>query len=156
MKNRFFTTVGFAILVTILPPVVVGQSNERIDELLQQVPAEQGHTAYMVLTTAGILSDQVSAVGAFRHAQQLGFLAQDSSPEDPVSFGLFAYLLLQTFEIPGGAMYRAFPGPRYAAREVVAQGWSRQRRTPRERIDGETVMRILSVYYNQAEQGGAR
>jgi hypothetical protein len=39
---------------------------------------------------------------------------------------------------------------------VVARQWSRQRRTPRELIDGETVMRILSVYYNQAVAGGTR
>jgi hypothetical protein len=156
MKNRIFTTVGLAILVILVPFPVAGQSNERVDELLRQVPAEQGHVAYMVLTTAGILNDQVSAGGAFRHAQQVGLLPPDNAPDDPVTFGLFAHLMLEAFSIPGGAMYRAFPGPRYAAREVVARQWSRQRRTPRELIDGETVMRILSVYYNQAVAGGTR
>lgn len=75
-----------------------------------------------------------------------------SAPE-PVRFGDLAYLLMESFDESGGVMYALLPGPRYATREVVFQGWSRVRRSPRETLSGREVVQFLSVYLN--ERGGS-
>jgi hypothetical protein len=131
-----------------------GQSNDRIDELLAQDPAEAGHTAYLVLTAAGLIDEDASPSEAARYAVSEEMLAADIGASDATTFGAFSYLLTRSFDIPGGVMYRIAPGPRYAAREVVYQRWSRQRRETGELINGETVIRILSVYLN--DEGGAQ
>lgn len=146
-----------ALAVTVLmTATVAAQSNERIDELLAQDPATLGHTSYVILSAAGIVSETVSPQQALDAARTSGLVAADATAETPATFGDAAYLLMRSFGISGGVMYRIIPGPRYAAREVVFQGWSRTRRAPGDAVSGEAVLRILSVYLNEAaeERGG--
>jgi len=143
-------------LVSLLLSVVAGygQSNDRIDELLVQDPAQTGHVAYLLLSAAGLIDDQYDPETALTYASEQGLLPGRVDATDAVTFGRYSYLLTQAFDVPGGVMYRLLPGPRYAAREVVYQQWSRKRRSPSELIDGETAVRILSVYLN--ETGGTQ
>ncbi|MFO8041791.1 MAG: hypothetical protein R6U25_01205 [Alkalispirochaeta sp.] len=146
-----------AILVTLLlfvSGMLSAQSNQEIDRLLAQDPAQLGHVAYLVLTAAGIVEEGASPGEALTAAQQRNLLPAEARVVDAVQFGQFSYLLTDSFGVPGGLMYRLIPGPRYAAREVVYQGWSRSRRAPGEELSGDAVARIMSVYLNQ--EGGAR
>jgi hypothetical protein len=128
---------------------IAAQSNERIDELLNQDPATLGHTSYLVLSAAGDVPEDASPASALETAKEQGWVPADAVADDPVRFGRFSYLLTGAFDVPGGVMYRVFPGPRYAAREVAFQGWSLQRRPARELIGGEIVVRTLSTYLNE-------
>ena len=143
----------FAVALCVTAPAW-SQSNDRIDVLLAQDPAETGSSAYLVLTAAGLIDDTFSPSQAVDYAISQGMLPEGTGLDEATTFGRFSYLLTRSFEIPGGVMYRLVPGPRYAAREVVFQGWSRKRRDTGEPIDGETAMRILSVYLN--DQGRSR
>ena len=134
--------------------LLAAQSNERIDQLLTQDPAQLGHTAYLVLSAAGTIDEDVSPAEAVAAAKDAGLLPAGARGDTPTRFGDFAYLLTGSFGVPGGVMYRLVPGPRYAAREVVFQGWSRTRRSAGEIISGDVVARVLSVYLN--EEGGER
>lgn len=141
-------------LLLILPGALFAQSNEQIDRLLSQDPAQVGQAAYLVLTAAGLIEEDSSAGEALVAAQERGLVSAQGQVDDPLQFGQFAYMLTDSFGVSGGLMYRLIPGPRYAAREVVYQGWSRSRRAPGEEISGNVVARIVSVYLNQ--EGGAR
>ncbi len=157
MKSKVFVPILAILLGTVVAVGVSAQSNERLDELLNQDPATSGHAAYLVLTAAGLVDESVSPEEAFRAARQQGFFPADATADGPITFGRYSYLLMETFGVPGGVMYRIFPGPRYAAREVVYKGWSRTRRSPGQEVTGDAVARILSVYLNtRAQQGGAR
>ncbi len=148
------TIILCAAMLFLLGGMAVGQSNERIDELLRQGVAEAGHGAYLVLTAAGAVPESADPGEALAAAQEAGLLPGRMERTDLLSFGQFAYLLTESFGVPGGVMYRVLPGPRYAAREVVYQGWSRKRRAPSDPIAGESLVRIVSVYLN--ETGGAQ
>lgn len=146
MKKHLFL-VSMLFFIVVLP--ASGQSNERIDELIAQNPAESGHVAYIVLAAAGIVDENDSPDDAVGTAISEGLLPEGSLSEYPITFGRFSFLLTESFGVPCGVMYRLLPGPRYAAREVVYRQWSRKRRSPTDLIDGETVVRILSVYLNE-------
>ena len=141
-------------LLLFIPGILLAQSNDEIDRLLSQDPAQAGQTAYLVLTAAEVIDDTTTPGQALVAAQERGLLSEEARVDDAVRFGEFAYLLTDSFGIPGGLMYRLIPGPRYAAREVVYQGWSRSRRAPGEELSGNAAVRIMSVYLNQ--EGGAR
>ena len=140
--------IGLIVMGSALVPLSA-QSNARIDELLAQPTATLGHTAYLVLSAAGRIEEDLSVGSAVREAQALGMIAEGATASDIVTFGQFSHLLMESFAVRGGVLYRLFPGPRYAAREVVFHKWSRSDRSPREELSGEEVMRILSVYVNK-------
>lgn len=142
---RLLLTVALALAAF---TTATAQSNQRIDELLTQDPAQLGHTAYLVLSAAGSIPEDSSPDDAIAAAREAGLVRSGAAAGDAVSFGAFSYLLTGAFDVPGGVMYRLLPGPRYAAREVIFQGWSRSRRSPREELSGDVVVRILSVYLN--------
>ncbi|MFW5828444.1 MAG: hypothetical protein ACOCU4_10140 [Alkalispirochaeta sp.] len=141
-------------LLLFVPGILLAQSNDQIDRLLSQEPATVGSAAYLVLTAAEIIAEDATEAQAVSVAQERGVISPDARPGDTITFGVFAYLLTDSFGIPGGLMYRLIPGPRYAAREVVYQGWSRLRRATGEEMSGDAVARIMSVYLNQ--EGGSR
>ena len=130
------------------------QSNQMVDALLEQDPAQLGHTTYLILSAAGIIPEAADAAVALVAAQERGWIPAGATAGDATTFGALAHLLMEAFEEEGGVMYRFFPGPRYAAREIAYQGWARRRRPPGERIGGEVVVRIVSVYLNS--QGGSQ
>lgn len=150
-KKLLWCTAAIAVLTA---GGASAQSINRIDELLRQDPATNGHGAYLVLTAAGVIDEELSPAAAFSRAQEAGLFRDQDESDGDLTFGRLSYLLMESFGVSGGVMYRVFPGPRYAAREVVYQRWSRTRRAPRQRIDGETVMRVVSVYLNAAAQSG--
>jgi hypothetical protein len=113
-----------------------------------------GQAAYLVLSAAGLIDEDASPGEALVAAQERGLVSAEGRADDAIRFGEFAYMLTDSFDVSGGLMYRLIPGPRYAAREVVYQGWSRTRRAPGETLSGDVVVRIMSVYLNQ--EGGAQ
>lgn len=152
LTRRHAVILGAFLLL--VPGALFAQSNEQIDRLLSQDPAQVGQAAYLVLTAAGLIEEDSSAGEALVAAQERGLVSAQGQVDDPLQFGQFAYMLTDSFGVSGGLMYRLIPGPRYAAREVVYQGWSRTRRAPGEKLSGDTVVRIMSVYLN--EEGGAQ
>lgn len=155
MYSTLCTRSGALRLLLLLTAVgsLAAQSNERIDELLAADPAPAGHAAYLVLTAAGTVGEDTSPAEALSTAQEAGLMSIGLSAPEPVRFGDLAYLLMESFDESGGVMYALLPGPRYATREVVFQGWSRVRRSPRETLSGREVVQFLSVYLN--ERGGS-
>ncbi|MFW5694969.1 MAG: hypothetical protein ACOCYB_07355 [Alkalispirochaeta sp.] len=150
--RRLAAILGMVVLF--VPGILRAQSNEEIDRLLSQDSAQTGSAAYLVLTAAGIIEEDATPAQAVSVAQERGVLSAEARPDQPIRFGEYAYLLTDSFGIPGGLMYRLIPGPRYAAREVVYQGWTRSRRAVGEELSGDAVARIMSVYLNQ--HGGGR
>jgi hypothetical protein len=155
MNKKILVPVLVLLLSGLIAGTVAAQSADRIDELLGQNPAQSGHVAYLVLAAAGIVPEGASPAEALRTAQDQGLMPAGTAAADPVTFGRYSYLFMESFGVTGGVMYRIIPGPRYAAREVVYQRWTRTRRASGERISGETAMRILSVYLNRPGRGGA-
>jgi len=154
MKKGISRRLIVIVLIVGVGSILSAQSNERIDELLNQKTAQAGHVSYLLLTASGAVSEDATPQQALDMAVEAGRLPRGMAPTDPVTFGQYSHIMMGTFGIPGGVMYRIISGPRYAAREVVYQGWSRKRRAPGDAISGDAAVRILSVYLN--ERGGAQ
>jgi hypothetical protein len=154
MVTPHIRRIAVVLLIGVGAATLAAQSNERVDELLGQNPAELGHTAYLVLSAAGVVDETATPEEALRSAAAAGLVRSGADVTAATDFGDLSYLMMEAFGEAGGVMYRILPGRRYASREVVYQGWSRTRYAQGEELDGESVVRILSVYLN--DRGGDR
>lgn len=133
------------LLFAIVSPIVPAQSNETLDTILGREVARTGEALYMVFLASGRGTDAESQQDVY---QRIGrdWSRWGLSPRAavaPITFGEYAHVLMQAFDIPGGVMYRLAPGPRYAAREVVYRGFARGPRTANRPLSGEEMLRIL-------------
>ena len=119
------------------------QSNEVLDELLEREEASFGEASYLVLVAVDRLPEEASLAEATAALPEQGWTIRLRDPEEPVRLGEYAYLLMQAFEVKGGIMYRVFPGPRYAARELAYLKIVRGNAAPSRRLSGEDLMQIL-------------
>jgi len=137
--------LAIAVTLTFLAAAsAFGQSNQIMDELLAQTPATVGHAAYMVLVASGQLSEDQTVTQAYQKVDWAGLGLQPAGAQAPLHMGTYAQLLLASLDIPGGVMYHLFPGPRYAAHEVVYRGFISGDRSPGRVLSGEEALQMLS------------
>jgi hypothetical protein len=121
----------------------LAQSNELLDAFLQDRATSFGQAAYLVLTAANrIPEDSTPAQAAAALAGQ-GWQIPQRAAEDPITLGEYSYLLMQAFELNGGLMYRVFPGPRYAGRELAYLQLVKGDASPYRTFSGEEAIGIL-------------
>ena len=119
------------------------QSAKEVDLLLSDPRVSYARAARYILPAAGILSASASESDAFKAALEQGWLPDGADPAAPIRLDESAYLILRAFSLEGGLMYRLFPGPRYAYRELVYRQFIQGRRDPAQPVPGERLVRIL-------------
>lgn len=132
--------------------VLPAQSNQLIDRMLEDEGADAADATYLVLLSAGIIDESASTADALSYARREGWLPEAVEGGETITFGVFAYLIMEAHGESGGIMYTVIPGPRYAAREANFQEWSVERRSQDEEISGETAIRILGNYLASKEE----
>ncbi len=142
---------GALILGAIVIAPVFGQSNEVIDSILAEDTATVGQAAYLAVVGSEGSDGEIVPTEAYQIAVDSGWINSSVGAEDPVTFGQFAHMMMQAFDERGGVMYRIMPGPRYAAREFVAQRWTLQPLTPGQYVAGELLLRITGNYVERKE-----
>lgn len=119
------------------------QSAKEMDLLLADPGVTYGRAARYILPAAGILPAAASESDAFKAALERGWLPDGADPAAPIRLDESAYLILRAFSLEGGLMYRLFPGPHYAYRELVYRQFIQGRRDPAQGLPGERLVRIL-------------
>lgn len=142
MKRRFFLLLLFGSVLIGLP----AQSNQLVDRMLEDEGADVADAVYMVLLSGDVIEESASPGEAVNYARQQGWLPEEVTGDDTITFGRFAFLIMQVHGERGGIMYSLIPSPRYAAREAVFKEWSLRSLPPGEEISGETAVRVLGNY----------
>ena len=145
------TLVLYLVLLLAVATFATAQSNETIDEILQQDPATVGSAAYLALSAADLMHDDSTPEKAVEIAMEAGWLDPELTADSPATFGIAAHLLMQSFEVRGGLMYLIAAGPRYAAREFVYRQWVPDHHSPREVISGEFLLRMTGSFLDNQE-----
>ncbi len=128
------------------------QSNAFLDEFLEIEQAPLGDTIRLTLTAARAIPENGSTDQALAVIENKGWSIDTADNARPVSLGTFCYLLMRSFNIPGGIMYRIFPGPRYAARELDYLGMIPGSTNPARSVSGEEVIRMLGTVLDWQER----
>lgn len=143
MRTHHLSLSLVALLAASAAGAAWGQSNEVIDSLLSEQEATLAKTAYLVLAASGAIEDSQTVDQAFTALQGLPWGFAAATPDQVVTFGSCSYLIMRAFEVRGGLMYRLFPGPRYAARELAYRDAYRGRTSPGHVLSGREVADIL-------------
>jgi hypothetical protein len=121
-----------------------GQSNELLDVLFEEPATTLGQAAYLVLTASGRIPDDSTPADAAASLATQGWAVPERSADEPLTLGEYSYLLMQAFELKGGVMYRIFPGPRYAGRELAYLELIKGDTSPYRTFSGEEAIGVLA------------
>jgi len=142
-----------ALFVGILSGLAA-QSNDRLDELLGQVPARLDSTLYLLLASGSLISEDATPAAALSESIGTGLVAPDRHPDEPVSIQELSFLVMKTQKFEGGLEWRLLPSPRAAYRELAYHGLVNTSAGPERHVAGEEVIRTLNAV--RAYQGGER
>lgn len=120
-----------------------GQSNQVLDDLLAEERASLGKAAYLVLTAAGVAEEGRSVEEAFALLREKPWGFSASSPEETLTLGSYASMVMHAFGMRGGLMYSLFPGKRYAAREFAYRGFLQGNTSPGRVLSGRDAVHAL-------------
>ena len=144
----------FLFLVLLFESVTLGaQSNALLDVLLEEKQASFGNTVYLALAAADIIEETASPSQASVILEQQDWGILRKEVDEPITLGEMSFLYMKTFKIRGGLLYRLFPGPRYAARELAYMGFVDGSSSAYRIPSGEEAVRILG---DVLEWGGGR
>jgi hypothetical protein len=145
---------GLAAVFAILCSVTLhAQANDTIDRLLDEKQALFGDAAAVILSAAGLVAEDIAPGEAAAAVATAKLLAKNPLPDQPVTLGQVCLLIMRTQGVSGGLFYTLFPSPRYAARELAAQGLIKGNTHPARVISGEEVMWILAAVLNWRGKG---
>ncbi|NBF39082.1 MAG: hypothetical protein GVY14_01580 [Spirochaetes bacterium] len=152
---------ALVVLLTLLPAgIMLGQSADRIDTILESPVLSIGDAAYLATLSAGVIDPQQDAAAAVGMLRALAAGAEhrdryaDRDLESDATLGDFSYMLMLSHDLSGGFWYGFFPGPRYALREmrwrriVAGQNYALQP------LDGERALRMITRILETMEDRG--
>jgi hypothetical protein len=143
----------FALLaVSVLP--AAAQSNQVLDRLLEQPRAPFGAAACLVLSASGLIASESTEQQALEFLGRKNWRLRARDPQEPIRLGEYCYLIMKSFDLNGGFMYRMIPGPRYAARELAYLGFVRGKAHSARYPTGQEAVQILSSVLDR-EGGGS-
>jgi len=81
-----------------------------------------GSSIRLVGTAAGTLQPEISSDAARTALQKLRFRLPQAADSAAITYGGFAFLVTQIFDLRGSVAYGLFPGPRSAFDELQSRG----------------------------------
>jgi hypothetical protein len=155
MRTTCTWIVAFVSVVcsAVCPATLHAQANDTIDRLLDEKQALFGDAAAVILSAAGLVPEDATPGEAAAAVAAQKLLGTPPLPEAPVTLGQVCLLIMRTQGISGGLFYRLFPSPRYAARELAAQGLLKGNTHPLRVISGEEVMWVLAAVLDWRGKG---
>ena len=139
-------------LIVVLP--AIGQTAERIEEVLAQDELRVGSAGYIAAASGGLVADDASAGEALAALAELGFPQDRVTEDDVVRLDQFAYMLMLAHGRAGGLLYAVLPGPRYAFRELRYERVIRGGGDPNDPLSGSRALRIVGRILDIVEAEG--
>ncbi len=118
MKRAWLAVV---VLLAAASPLF-GQYGVIVHGVAGQGQLTVGESIRLVGTACGSLRPEIGADEARAILQKLGVKLPAGADDSPVTFGGYAYLVTQLFDLRGSVGYGLFPGPRSAFSELQERG----------------------------------
>jgi hypothetical protein len=147
------TALWICVVLAIAAGVAVAQSNEVIDEILDQEQATFGQAAYIAFLAAGEAPEDASVEEVYEGIAWTDWNLDQKGVDDPVTLGEFSYLVMENLGIQGGLMYRMIPGPRYAARELEYLDFFLGSGSPNRAVSGQEMLHVMGQALAFTEDG---
>ena len=139
-------SICIAVTACLIASASFGQAAHRIDKILETQKATFGQAAYLILTASENGSDGIDFETAFEQfkTKNQDWLPNTVTAEDAIPAQTYAFLLMKAFNIKGGMMYRIYPCPRYAYRDLRYLAIIQGKNNPEALITGASMLQIFS------------
>lgn len=119
------------------------QSAEKISQIITTQKTTYAQAAYLAATFQDD-SESLDEAAAFTAMVDAGFLKANCSADEPIPLKKLAKLYMQVTGIRGGLFYSIFHTPRYAYRELKAQGIIPEKADPSQPVSGRDTIAVLN------------
>ena len=138
--------ICIVVTLCLIAAASFGQSAQRVDTILETAEATFGQATYLIRTALNDDADETDFNTAFdRFKSEHQNLIRDSiTAEDVIPTKTYAFLLMKAFDIKGGMMYRIYPCPRYAYRDLRYLAVIQGKNNPNAPMTGASMLQILS------------
>jgi hypothetical protein len=143
--------LSLAALCALFATPAFGQSIDFMDRVSGSPSIAYGDAAYLVLVATDNIAENAGTVRSLDLAKQNKWVKPSIAPETPISLDSYSYLLMRSFGLKGGLMYRMLPGPRYAFHELVALGVIQGDYDPADKVDGALAVRMIGRVFEIVE-----
>jgi hypothetical protein len=128
---------------------------EELDALLAAKSVTYGQAARFILDAADLLPEGSADAEerAFAIAKERGWVPDNAGAHTPIRLSGAALMVMGSFNIKGGLMYRAFKNPRYAYRELVYLKVIQGRTEPGFTVSGERLMAVIGRALDHTGRG---
>lgn len=144
------------IIVSLFMLAVQAQTADFVTEMIDTKSAANGQLCYMSAVYQGFIADTDSyqaAVTALYKAGQIPYLLDK---DGPVYYINAAFVFSELWHISGGLMFRITGGsPRYAFRQMKADGVIPQDADPRKKLSGQELMNLYTDCVRKYGEEGA-
>lgn len=144
MQQKNVLTAALAVLIGLsISGVATAQDNSVIDAILAEDELTYRNASYLLLSADGTPPGETEIGSAH-------------PPDHTLNLGEYSLMVMQTFDIPGGAMYTFTGMPRYAARELAFRDIIQGRAYPTMKLSGGRALRIVGRVLTLQEEGRLR
>ncbi|MDR1286165.1 MAG: hypothetical protein LBK08_01010 [Treponema sp.] len=141
--------LALVVIFTAGAVTVRGETAADMERLLDAGEITCGEAAYFTLASTEDDPPQGRAA-AFALAAGRGMFPKNAEQDGPLTMGGLSLLMMKTFNLKGGLMYRLFPGVRYAYREMTRQGFLEGRAYPNLKVSGGQFLLVLGTFLSRS------
>jgi hypothetical protein len=135
----------------LLAAALFAQTGDEVEQLLELDAITYEQAAWFLLRVADIPAQD--AAQAFTSAKERKWLGTNVRADGEARLDGVALLLMRSFSINGGALFRITKTPHYAYRELVYKNIIQGRSDPSMKVSGSEFLFIISRALNFLEQG---
>ena len=147
--KRIFLFIGACLLLAspIIAPGAFAQTAAELETLLHADAVSYGQAASFVLRAA----DVAASGSAFDYAAGQNWLPAAATQDTVAKLSGVSLLVMQAFNIKGGAFYTLIRTPHYAYRELLQQNIIQGRADPDMAVSGDLLLFIVNRALEQKE-----
>ncbi|HTP59781.1 MAG TPA: hypothetical protein VMM82_12745 [Spirochaetia bacterium] len=129
------------------------QYGQIIEQVAGQDPLSVGASLRLLGAAAGSIAPEMGIPDARASLVRLGIRVPAGSVDSPISYGEFAFLLVQLYDQPQSLSSRIMPGPRAAFRDLKERGLIPAAARPGFTISGADAL-LLQRKFLEARKAG--
>jgi hypothetical protein len=153
MKHKIMVICILGLLAAVTAPAVLcAQSAASMDAVLEQDMLSFGAASYLLLAAQGEIEDDADFAQAAEVMADTQPAFSDKDTEAPLTLGEYSFLIMKVYGRSGGLMYRFFPGPRYAVRELAFIEAVQGSTYPNAPLSGVRAVRILERFLTVSQE----
>jgi len=154
MKNKIMLLCILGLLAAGTGPALLwAQSAASMDSILDQDMLSFGAASYLLLVAQGDIEDNADFAQAAELMVDTHPVFSDKDAEAALTLGEYSFLIMKIYDRSGGLLYRFFPGPRYAVRELSFIEAIQGSTYPDSPLTGKRAVRILERFLTLSQDG---